>query len=108
MPGQELTVIQSSVPPASFGETVTLLAATAVNEPGAWIPLRALHRTFVVLIEGTKAVDIEGSADGVTALPKPIKANITASDVVTTAEVCHYVRLNPKSGDGTASGYVMI
>lgn len=92
----------------SAGDTIELLAATTGTTPGDWISLRALHRTFVVLIEGTKAVDIEGSADGVTALPVPIKANITASDVVTTAEVVHYVRLNPKSGDGTASGYVMI
>ena len=87
---------------------VSLLEATTENTPGVWQRIHALHRTFVVLIDGTKAVDIEGSADGVTALPVPIKANITASDVVTTAEVCHYVRLNPKSGDGTASGYVMI
>lgn len=94
--------------PITRGVTLTLLASSVANTPGPWTSIAEINRTFVVTIEGTKSLDIEGSADGVTALPAPIKANVTASGAFSTGEVCHYVRVNPQSGDGTASVIVMI
>jgi len=84
-------------------ETVTtILETTATNSAGDWYKVVPKDRVYEVVITGTKSVDIEGSLDGVTALPTKIKSAITASAAFSTAEPIPYIRANPTSGSGTA------
>jgi len=85
-------------------ETVTtILAATTANTAGDWHHYRARQGVFEVVITGTKNVDIEGSFDGVTAMPIPIQNDITSSVAFTFTDTIPYIRANPTSGSGTAT-----
>ena len=91
----------------SQGQALELLAETAVNSPGDWKYVGALHKTFVIVVGGTKTVSVQGGyVDPVTgekvALPSLLVSAQTASGAFAIASPVSWLRANPTDGGGTA------
>lgn len=83
----------------------TMMAAQAATGAGAWVPVRQIRdlRTFQVTITGVATVALEGSNDGVNAVP--LQANIKASAGYEDAAPWNYMRANVTS---YASGTITV